>query len=94
MTKVDQMVNIKCFYMEAEKPVTAPMEVRFKELSKFHSKIDISLQAKLPLNFGKKSIKCPVVNIPFERIMPMGQLFNTQFWVLFPKINWQKHYFV
>uniref|UniRef100_A0A1I8BI49 VWFA domain-containing protein n=1 Tax=Meloidogyne hapla TaxID=6305 RepID=A0A1I8BI49_MELHA len=27
MTKVDQMVNIKCFYMEAEKPVTVPMEV-------------------------------------------------------------------
>nr|CAD2165253.1 unnamed protein product [Meloidogyne enterolobii] len=27
MTKVDQMVNIKCFYMEAEKSVTVPMEV-------------------------------------------------------------------
>ncbi|CAD5221264.1 unnamed protein product [Bursaphelenchus xylophilus] len=27
MTKVDQMVKIQCFYMEAEKPVSVPMEV-------------------------------------------------------------------
>ncbi|KAI1721509.1 von willebrand factor type A domain-containing protein [Ditylenchus destructor] len=27
MTKVDQMVKIQCFYMEAEKPVTVPLEV-------------------------------------------------------------------
>lgn len=27
MTKVDQMVKIQCFYMEAEKSVTVPLEV-------------------------------------------------------------------
>ncbi|KAK0414459.1 hypothetical protein QR680_011439 [Steinernema hermaphroditum] len=27
MTKVDQMVKIQCFYMEAEKPVSVPLEV-------------------------------------------------------------------
>lgn len=28
MTKVDQMVKVQCFYMEAEKSATVPLEVR------------------------------------------------------------------
>lgn len=28
MTKVDQMVKVQCFYMESDKTVTVPLEVR------------------------------------------------------------------
>lgn len=29
MTKIDQQVKVQCFYMETEKPVTVPLEVRY-----------------------------------------------------------------